>query len=344
MNIPHSLRLAVFCLLLCLISGCNEKERPSGTVAEVNGRPISFLELEAVRNSMYTGPSSLRDIPDDAKLQAQYVRALRQIIMQELAAQELERLNKQVDPADLERMEAEIRRDYPAGSYETMLEEQGLDAVSVRLMLRRRLDMEQYVAKVLRPEIGVTPEEVQAYYEAHQKDFVTPEQWHYLQILAPVKADAEAAGKALAAGAMAVDVQKNFGGTVREVRMAKDSLPEDVRAALERAAPKTPGPAVLQSGAYRVLILLAKNPEARLDPGTIAARVETALMEGKIPDALERMLEKRLNKSDIRIAEPLLRKAAELPAGKNENPVPPNSPATTETPADEAGGVRENNQ
>ena len=323
MTFPHHMRLWAISLLIPLLFGCwEERRQPSGIVAEVNGKGISFAELEAVRNSMYMGPSSLRDIPGDVELQRQYTRALRQIILQELAAQELERLDKRRDPADLDRLEAELRRDYPSDAYEAMLEEQGLNAETVRLLLGRRLDMEQYVTKVLRPEIGLTAEEVQAYYEAHKHDFITPEQWHYLQIIAQTKAEAEAAGKSLAGGAPAADVQKNFSGTLREVRMAKNDLPEDVRAALEKAVVHTPGPAVLREGGYRVLILQGKTPESLQDAGTIAARVEAVLMEEKIPAALESTLEKRLAKSTIRIAEPLLRKAMEGTGGEEQAPPP----------------------
>ncbi len=340
MRLFHNPRLAALCAFILLTLGCAGPERPSGTVAEVNGKPIGYRELEAVRASMYSGASSLSAIPGDAELRIQYTRALRQIIFQELAAQELERQDKQPDPAELDRMEAEIRKDYPPEAYTAMLEEQGLDETLVRLMLRRRLDMEQYVAKVLRPEIGVTPEEVQAYYEAHKQDFVIPEQWHYLQISAPAKGDAEAAGRALQEGTPPAEAQKDFGGILREVRTAKASLPEDVRVALERQGLRVAGAAMPAEGGFRVLILLDKTPETQLDPGTVAARVEAALMEEKVPATLERMLEKRLAKYEIHIAEPLLREAAQPaapaekdPPARNSSLSDPEPPVEPETPS-----------
>ncbi len=308
MTVFRSFCLATLCLFSAALAGCLEKEHPSGTVALVNGRAIGLTELEAVRNSMFTGPSSMREIPDDAVLRQQYALALREILLQEMAEQELESRQLLPDPAELDRLEAEIRCDYPAGAYEAMLEEQGMDAALVRLLLRRRLVMEQYVAKVLRREVSVTTEEVQAYYEAHRKDFVLPEQWHYLQIVAGIKEDAVAAGKALADEVPVKEVQKGFGGTLREVRMPKVDLPDDLRAVLETMTPGVPGPPVITPEGFRVLIFLDKVPEAQPAPAQITARVETILLENKLPETFERTLLHKLAKADVRIAAPLLRR------------------------------------
>ena len=332
MNTSLGARLALLCALTLSTFGCWSTEPPAGTVAEINGKVIGFTELEAVRNSMYFSRSSLQDIANDVELQQQYIRALRQLIMQEIAAQELERLGKSVEPADLDRLEGEIRADYPPDAYAVMLEEQGLDEKLVRMLLRRRLDMEQYVAKVLRPEIVVTPEEVQAYYEAHKKYFIIPEQLLYLQITAPVKAEVEAAAKALLEGMSPAELQKKFGVTLREVRTARETLPEDVRVALESQGLRKAGPAVEAEGEFRVLILAGKSAESQVDPATTAARVEAMLMEEKVPPLLQERLEKRLRSSTLFIAEPLLRDAAKLSTPEKKKVVPPAPSAPREGP------------
>ncbi|MDR2604620.1 MAG: SurA N-terminal domain-containing protein [Desulfovibrio sp.] len=272
-----------------------------GDAAEVDGQGISFSELESARISLFTGFSPDTAEPDDATLLSQYRYVLGRMIEEAAVCRYMEQNGFALPPEALEEEERRIRADYPEGAFDDTLIRSGLEIDDWRRALYRRLSVEQFLSKVLRPEITITADEVQQYYLAHTDEFVVPELWHFLRILGRDSKTVEAARADLAAGADAAEARKKHLVTIQDINMSIDLVPEELAAAL---APLAPGKAskVIKSGQeYTALVLLTKTPPSVLDPAEISQRVERALSEEKMRSIYEDWLRKRLKSVKVRI-------------------------------------------
>jgi hypothetical protein len=295
----------MLCLVAVLLLPCELRAMP-GDAAEVDGQGISFRELESARISLFTGFSPNTPEPDEAALHTQYRYVLGRMIEEAAVCRYMEQKGFALAPDALEEEERRIRADYPEGAFDDMLIRSGIEIDDWRGALYRRLIVEQFLSKVLRPEITITADEVQQYYLAHTDEFVIPELWHFLRIFGRDSKTVEAARADLAAGTDAAEARKKHLVTIQDINMSIDLVPEEFSAAL---APLAPGKAskVMKSGQeYTALVLLNKTPASVLDPAEISLRVERALSEEKMRSIYEDWLRKRLKSVKVRIAPALL--------------------------------------
>lgn len=294
----------VFLLLLCLLpSGCSNPAGLPGEVASVNGQSIFFNDLEERRGELFAARSPYTPPPADPVLLEQYRYVLRHLVEEALVLQYMEKKSAGPTPEALEEEESRIRGDYPDGEFDNVLVEQGISLEQWRERLRIRLAIQLFSAEVLRPDVVITTEEVEQYYREHVEDFMLPEQRHFLQISGKNSKQVAEAGKRLSAGEDPVAVQKEFLVVIHNVRTGTDVLPEDIRKILDEMSPMQLSKAVKdEEGEYRSFLLLEKTPAASLGAADIFARVETALLEEKIPGVYSQWLARRLEKADIRIS------------------------------------------
>jgi hypothetical protein len=295
---------AVFAVLACLVPAFlppGAARAMPGDAAEVDGRSISFRELESARISLFTGFSPHVPEPDDAALYFQYRYVLGRLIEETAVCRYMEQNGFALAPDALEEEERRIRADYPEGAFDDMLIRSGLAIDDWRGALYRSLNVERFLSGVLRPEITITADEAQQYYLAHTDEFVVPELWHFLRVLGRDVEAVEAARADLAAGADAAETQKKHLVTIQDINMSIDLVSEDLAAVL---APLAPGKAskVTKSGQeYTALVLLHKTPVAVLDPAEISLRVERALSEENMRSIYADWLRNRLKAIRVRI-------------------------------------------
>ncbi|MDR2123401.1 MAG: peptidylprolyl isomerase [Desulfovibrio sp.] len=277
-----------------------------GDAAEVDGQEISFRELESARISLFTGFSPNTPEPEETVLHSQYRYVLGRMIEEVAVCRYMEQNGFALAPDALEEEEQRVRADYPEGAFDDMLIRSGLDIDDWRKALYRRLTVEYFLSRVLRPEITISADEVQQYYLAHTEEFVVPEMWHFLRILGRDGKTVEDARADLAAGADAAEAREKHLVTIQDINMSIELVPEELVAAL---APLAPGKAskVMKSGReYTALVLLNKTPASVLDPAEISLRVERALSEEKMRAIYEEWLRKRLKSIKVRILPALL--------------------------------------
>lgn len=298
-------RLAPLLALCVFMQGCLEKNFAPGTVAVVDGRSISFGELEAARASLFAGQSSLTAPHDDATLHGQYRYTLWRLIEESLVRRFMEKKGLSLEQGLLESEEARIRADYPEGAFEQALTERGILLQDWRQALQRTLMLEQFMHQVLRPQISISTDEAQSYFTAHSKEFLIPEQWHFLRVSGAEQQAVDKAVKRLLSGEDPELVNKDLPVTIHDVHMAVDLLPEKIRKALAPLLPVSASKSAKDDAQFSALVLLEKIPSAMLDPTEISRRVEKVLAEEKMRAIYSDWIGKQLTKAKIRIAPPL---------------------------------------
>ena len=146
--------------LLFLLSGTVSGKELVGIVAVVNDSAISVLDL-AARTKMVALSSGLEDSP---KLRAQLAKpVLENLIEEKLQTQEAERRGISVSEEELASALGlvEQRNGIPEGQLNNWLADIGLPAVFFEDQIKAQLLWTKVIATSLRPQVGVSQEEVE---------------------------------------------------------------------------------------------------------------------------------------------------------------------------------------
>lgn len=316
-------------LLLLLIVSCADSKGLPGEIATVNGQGIFLPEAEYRRIRLFGGPSSIAESLPEETLREQYAYVVRQMIEELVVCQFMQSKGIPLEEGTLEAEEQRIRDDYPPGGFEEMLLEQGVSPDIWRENLRRQLIVRQFIAQVIRPEIPLSPSQVQDYYSTHSAEFVIPEQWHFIQIAGPDRKEVEKARTELLNSRNATAVQKTFAVSMHDIRMGADRLPEGVLKELGGLSSWKALTVKSYENEYRSFVLLEKTPPGVLDVASTYSRVEQVLIEGQIQHAYTAWLKKHVARADIRIASILL---SSLVMPGDESAEPPHANGTLTTP------------
>jgi len=169
-----------FMLLFPLLGACkSETEAPSPVLLRVDGREVT---LEQFRDSFG------KSLPQGQKLSEEERRELErsflvQVIDRELSLAQADRMGLKVDNAEHERAIEDTRKEYPAGTFESMLRERETNLKDWSNELRKDLLIEKVVQKSVYSRLEVTPEEVENYYQQNIKEFDRPDQVRARQIV-----------------------------------------------------------------------------------------------------------------------------------------------------------------
>ena len=315
--------------LLCLMSfglswllgGCGEADVTPGWVATVNGEGISFQEAEAKRISLFSRRTPESALPDEETLQKQYQYVISSLVEERIICQFMQKKGFRLDPALLEREEFETRKDYPEGTFARVFLEEGISQDIWRGGVRRRLIVEQFIRQELRPEINISAEEVEKYIAEHSKDFIIPEQWHFLQITGLDQKESEKAQAAVLESKDATAAQKEFLVSINDISIARDQLPDEVQKALEGLSPWQGSATAEHDEQFRNFILVEVVPERLLDPASISKRVEQVLIEKKLKGIYAEWLNKNLGDYKISLAPALFRPVPHTTSGRAASPV-----------------------
>ncbi len=305
-------RLALCLGVICagaLLAACDDAETPPkgkyGTVATVNGRGISLQYLQAKHDLNHLSWSASA-MPSADELQRQYGVALTELIMAELVEQDLEKRDLTVSDEELKAAEDEVRADYPEGEFERSLVEDYIDIDIWRAFLRHRLSMLKFINTALRPEITISPADMEAYYQQHIAEFTLPERQHFIVVDCESKATAEKLRKAYVQTKSQPLPTEDDVINVREITASAKRLPQPWVEALAGLKSREASSIKDYEHRYQFIIFLETLPEQILDPASVYSRVEAGLIESRMEAAFNHWLDKQLAKADIRVSRPLL--------------------------------------
>lgn len=302
-SVTTFLVMAAVCLSLF---ACQSESVEEGVVARVNGKPIYLHELEAKYDLMHLGWTGGMG-PSVNRLKREYGDILSELIIQALVSQALEKNRLEVTDEEMEQAEAEVRADYPKGAFEQLLVEEYIDIQVWREQLRAHLARKKFMGNVLLPEIRLAPEEAEAYYSAHQTDFILPARDKFLLISGPDSETVVQAAQTFIEEGDVKALKESFHSlSIQELSMRRDRLPANWSQALAGMGIRQASEPAASEDGVEVLVLLETFPEKRLDLTQAYPLIEKILVEQKLQQAFSDWLAKELDQAQILVSEHLI--------------------------------------
>lgn len=302
-------------LLVSLVAGCSQQPAKD-VVAEVNGVPIFFYEMNAHRDMLFQGLSQDGLPPNDEELRQQYAYSLTSIIEQELVRQYLKRKGIHVDDTQTVKEEALVQGDYPSPEeFKDALIENGVSLDLWHQMMRRRQDVLTLTSQILRPKVLISSSEVEQFYLAHRDEFQVSEQLDFLYIEGGEKESVIMARDLFLKTRDASLSRSESDVIMRDIRLSPNRLPESIVKEVSSLTPYDATVIKKEGDHYYTYILREKVPAGTLDIGQTFQRIEQILVEERVQELLTAWLEREFAKATIRILAPLLEEI-EIPVDK----------------------------
>ncbi len=173
-------RVLMVPLLLLFVSACN-RSAPAGVAATVNGRAITYAELDKQYQYSQFGQS---EHPSDDLLAIQRLEVLRTLIDNEIMVQRAEQRGLMATDSDVDAKFAELKAPYTQEEFQKQLNERKMSVEDLKAQLRRDLSVQKLLNKETTSRISITDKDIADFYNANKASFNLPEpQIHMAQIL-----------------------------------------------------------------------------------------------------------------------------------------------------------------
>ncbi|MEZ5403382.1 MAG: peptidylprolyl isomerase [Bryobacteraceae bacterium] len=171
----------VFAAAAALVSVSCKTGTPANVAAEVNGRPISFDDLDKQYKLQFQSPS-----PESSEDQVaiQKLEILRSMVDNEIMLQRAEKLSLVALDSDVEARFNDIKAPYTQEEFQRQLNARKITAEEFKAQLRRDLSIQKLFNKEITSKISITDKDVADFYNANKASFNLAEpQVHLAQIL-----------------------------------------------------------------------------------------------------------------------------------------------------------------
>jgi len=297
---PHVLLLCILWICVAPFTvACSREALPSGTVATVNGQPISLRQLNAAQALSYFQRSGASPELSVDVLRKQYGIVLASLIAHSLVVQELRKIGLHVSSERMQAEEARIRADYPGGEFEQALLEGQMDIQTWREFLHNQLALELFAEKILSGNAEPSLQEVQEYYARHEQEFSYPTSLSLRIISGADQTQVETARTALLsepAASLPPEILEQ--ATV----MPKESVPEEWRKDVEALKTGEISPVRKIQSQYQAVQILGELPPSRMSIVEAYPLIERTLVEEKIDAKYAYWIEQAVQKADIRVS------------------------------------------
>lgn len=190
LQVPRQVRpvRALTCALLlgalALAAAC-EKKSHSPDLASVDGRPILMEDFLAQSAFIGLGkdPTALTR---DLRMAVLETLVRRRLVLDQASAKSI-----RLEPEELDREEASLRRGLSEEAFDRALIAQGIDYEEWRRMLAQEILMQKALDLLLGGRVQIAAADVRSYYQAHREDFRRPKQILAQHVLMPDQAQAQ---------------------------------------------------------------------------------------------------------------------------------------------------------
>ena len=168
-------------LLLALLAGC-DRSAPANVAATVNGRPITYAELDKQYESQFGGAAGERSSGDQALIQK--LEVLRTLVDNEIMLQRAEKLSLMAVDADVDAKFNELKAPYTQEEFQKQLDARKMTVEELKAQLRRDLSVQKLFNKEITSQISISDKDITDFYNANKASFNLAEpQIHMAQIL-----------------------------------------------------------------------------------------------------------------------------------------------------------------
>jgi peptidyl-prolyl cis-trans isomerase SurA len=172
---------AALVLLLALLGACN-RPAPANVAATVNGRAITYAELDKQYEAQFGGPAGERSSGDQAQIQK--LEVLRTMVDNEIMLQRAERLGLMAADADVDAKFTELKSPYTQEEFQRQLDARKMSTDELKAQLRRDLSVQKLFNKEITSQISISEKDIAEFYNTNRASFnVAEPQIHMAQIL-----------------------------------------------------------------------------------------------------------------------------------------------------------------
>ncbi|MDL2210704.1 peptidylprolyl isomerase [Desulfovibrio sp. OttesenSCG-928-O18] len=299
-------RISVFALLGALLLAACTDNIWRGEVASVNGAPITLAQITALRNSTHFDWTSSPMAEFDV-MRKQYGDALTNLVAVELVKQHLVKKKLSVTAEEVTAEENRIRADYPSGSFEEILVSEAIDLETWRFLLHNYLSVQRFLDKILRRDIVLSPEEVEAYRQSHPDEFKRPPWAYFFLVSGEEKAAVTACSKDLDETGDPVRVQERHpDAVIRTVRMDTPRLDPVVAREVAKLRPGDLSSLFTANEEFHQILLLEASPAREATAREAYLQIEEILVTRKLHKAYNDWLIGRLRKATVKVSKHFL--------------------------------------
>jgi len=284
----NSLRLSVLGLCAAfLLGGCSSQRGDEvHPLVRINDRQIVKADFDAAFGKTLK-PGQLLSAEEHQELERDF---LTQLVDHELILAEARRRGLAIPPEQLADAVEELRRGYPPGAFEAMLQERGLTLAEWQTELTQNLMLDKLVDQVVGERSRVSEQAIDAYYAEHRAEFDRPAQVRARQIVVAEQAEGEQIlanlrrGDAFAEAAQrhSLSPEAAQGGDLGF--FGRDEMPPEFEAVFALPVGK-PSALIKSDYGYHLVLVEAKRPATQLSRQEAAAEIR-ARLEAELREAI----------------------------------------------------------
>jgi len=151
-----------------LLAGCN-RSAPANVAATVNGRAITYAELDKQFESQFGGAAGERSSGDQALIQK--LEVLRTLVDNEIMLQRAEKLSLMAVDADVEAKFNELKAPYTQEEFQKQLDARKMSVEELKAQLRRDLSVQKLFNKEITSQISISDKDITDFYNANRSSF-----------------------------------------------------------------------------------------------------------------------------------------------------------------------------
>jgi peptidyl-prolyl cis-trans isomerase SurA len=169
-----------------LLAACS-RSAPANVAATVNGRPITYADLEKQFQSSFATPNPTES---DDQIEIQKLEVLRTLVDGEIMLQRAEKQGLMATDADVEAKFNELKAPYTQEEFQKQLNARKMSVEDLKAQLRRDLSEAKLLNKEITSQINITDKDIGDFYTTNKASFNLAEpQIHMAQILVTASPD-----------------------------------------------------------------------------------------------------------------------------------------------------------
>jgi peptidyl-prolyl cis-trans isomerase SurA len=182
----HFRNLLLLTPALLVLAGC-KTSAPANVAATVNGRPITYDEVDRIYQSQL---SSAGDQASEDMLAIQKLEVLRTLIENEIILQRAEKLSLMATDSEVDAKFNELKAPYTQEEFQKQLDARKMTVNDLKSQIRRDLSIQKLVNKEITSKISITDKEIADFYNANKASFNRAEPTvHLAQIMVSAAPD-----------------------------------------------------------------------------------------------------------------------------------------------------------